>query len=586
MLKFVELLNTLELKYKTPVGGEGMFQGLMRNATNLFNASAIKEDISRCNEELGHCFSVYNLIADHGVELLDEVDLILHPLKSELNWPLGEKLPLDLGVARSPGSQLELGMRWKVPFILIDAILAANPKDPQKVTNSDLAKFSKAEEAKNDIAEALTAGFADRLLQSTPHIILLDKEFYKARIMPPLARWAVVWLRTHITKVSDDIIEAFLLHGNAAPAEVIKKIRDEIDDEEKKLLNLTRQHLTIYIPHCFSKINRVTFGLLSADDLERAMKRGRVPKNRKLLAVPFVALDLPSEASEFSNPEVVIGLSTLAYRLAGLRKSDFIIFLRQLHEDMTHEQGPHKKRPSVKRYNKYVEAAGGRVRGTQEIEEKKDEEEEEYEHNHIPPLFMLDFTDEEQMNTLFGLLHKLGQVVQDYLNDHVFPDTMKFQKQKLSASGQEVGGEILFKHRMGFSGTPSDLLPVEFMGPPVPPETEPRPGRCFFEPGDEAKMLKTLTDPTVMGVYKFENQWNVEALLNHVATGGYHAFIDCGALITGQSNLEVIHTSGLVLHTRCWLCLSWLSLSMLPRWPATCWSMALMASPAASSSIN
>ena len=30
-----------------------------------------------------------------GVALLDEVDLLLHPLKSELNFPIGEKEPLD-----------------------------------------------------------------------------------------------------------------------------------------------------------------------------------------------------------------------------------------------------------------------------------------------------------------------------------------------------------------------------------------------------------------------------------------------------------------------------------------------------------
>ena len=29
-----------------------------------------------------------------GVLLLDEIDVILHPLRSELNWPLGRKVPL------------------------------------------------------------------------------------------------------------------------------------------------------------------------------------------------------------------------------------------------------------------------------------------------------------------------------------------------------------------------------------------------------------------------------------------------------------------------------------------------------------
>lgn len=33
----------------------------------------------------------------------------------------------------------------------------------------------------------------------------------------------------------------------------------------------------------------------------------KMPKSRKLLAVPFVGKDVPSRASEFSHPDVVIG---------------------------------------------------------------------------------------------------------------------------------------------------------------------------------------------------------------------------------------------------------------------------------------
>jgi hypothetical protein len=45
--------------------------------------------------------------------LLDEVDLILHPLKSELNFPIGEKFDLD---------GAEEGERWGLPIHLMDAI--------------------------------------------------------------------------------------------------------------------------------------------------------------------------------------------------------------------------------------------------------------------------------------------------------------------------------------------------------------------------------------------------------------------------------------------------------------------------------
>ena len=39
-----------------------------------------------------------------------------------------------------------------------------------------------------------------------------------------------------------------------------------------------------------------------------------MPEARRLLAVPFVGKDVPSRASEFSHPDVVIGFAILAYR--------------------------------------------------------------------------------------------------------------------------------------------------------------------------------------------------------------------------------------------------------------------------------
>ena len=42
-----------------------------------------------------------------------------------------------------------------------------------------------------------------------------------------------------------------------------------------------------------------------------------------MLAVPFIGKDCPSDSSQFSHPDVVIGLTVLAYRYEGLRKKDF-----------------------------------------------------------------------------------------------------------------------------------------------------------------------------------------------------------------------------------------------------------------------
>lgn len=46
-----------------------------------------------------------------GVLLMDEVDVLLHPLKSELNFPIGFKSPIDLS-----------GYRWDLPIHLFEAV--------------------------------------------------------------------------------------------------------------------------------------------------------------------------------------------------------------------------------------------------------------------------------------------------------------------------------------------------------------------------------------------------------------------------------------------------------------------------------
>jgi hypothetical protein len=73
-------------------------------------------------------------------------------------------------------------------------------------------------------------------------------------------------------------------------------------------------------------------------------------------------------------------------------------------------------------------------------------------------------------------------VIEYYLDIFIFPETMEHQDKKLAANGQDVGGDMLFRTKLGFSGTPSDLVPVEL-------------GRCQFEMGNTAMMLHFLCDP-------------------------------------------------------------------------------------------
>jgi hypothetical protein len=105
---------------------------------------------------------------------------------------------------------------------------------------------------------------------------------------------------------------------------------------------------------------------------------------------------------------------------------------------------------------------------------------------------------------------------------------MLHQSEKLSSSGQDLGSRILFENRIGFSGTPSDLLPLDL-------------GRCGYEKGSDGKMLHVLNDATVACIRHSASDWSVPALLTSVAQAKpqFHTLIDVGAIVTGLSNRAV-----------------------------------------------
>lgn len=263
----------------------------------------------------------------------------------------------------------------------------------------------------------------------------------------------------------------------------------------------------------------------------------------------------------------MIGLTILAYRYQGLRAEDFRSVLQSLRESMLHQFGPYNKRPSSARFNQWVEAAGGRVRGskfeaeseeTDRMRKKRAEKERKKEEDKqkklelqslfggpdllsmgldgsdgaggnsgagpnddgtfgvyidpvgadtldIWPLRLIDVSDDDQFNVLFNLLRRSPYAIHYWLTEQVFPKVMRHQAMKLSASGQELGGEMLFGSRLGFSGTPSDLLPLEL-------------GTCQYEQGSDGNMLSFLTSPSIVSYEITSNDWSVQSLLLSIAT--------------------------------------------------------------------
>jgi hypothetical protein len=91
-----------------------------------------------------------------SVLIMDELDWVCHPMKSELNFPIGTKVPLDFG-----------GKRWEVALHLFDGITSAKAQVPPPQWRED----KRAYDILSKLSAALQCGYEDDSLQRQPHTI-------------------------------------------------------------------------------------------------------------------------------------------------------------------------------------------------------------------------------------------------------------------------------------------------------------------------------------------------------------------------------------------------------------------------------
>ena len=539
------------------------------------------------------------LLALKGAKaIVDEVDMVLHPLKSELNFPIGSKYELQFAQVPREDKTLsrehdDARYRWLLPLHMIDAIWFS--VDGPTALDAEMRNYPRAKEVLEDLKKEVEQGVRDCQISRATHFTLLQKRFYDERMRPPLADWALLFvtrgagaqcvradlksrdlppellsMSTHV-QFWDDVKRLLLYEaqlvalaisiGNAYRmgqgletcafdsshaefAAIWYKLQGTMT---VALLNLCRTYLTSLMPHIISKRSRVDFGLLSDEDAkrlklvdweEKTARTGGSDReltteellvidraSRALLAVPFTGKDAPSKAAEFAIPEVIIGLTVAAYRIEGLRDRDVVKLLKQLLQDFSTQQGvPPDKRPEAERFKRWADAALDRFRELH----GEDADEPEF-----LPLKMLQPADKRHIALVRKLLGTEPQAIQFYLDQIVFEETQRnvvrgggYASEKLSSSGMDLGSDTLFSCSVGFSGTPSDLLP---------PAMRP----CEPTKGDDAQTINTLTNPNVMHIYEVDIPWTSESILRYVACNGFKALIDAGAIITGFTNQQV-----------------------------------------------
>lgn len=177
-----------------------------------------------------------------GVLIMDEVDLILHPLKSELNFPIGPKLDLDFAP-----------LRWKLPIHLLDAIFYADGGS----LSVGFKESNRAIDVLDKLKDVVTEGYKQRALQRNPHIVLLNPDFYHKYMKPIIAQWALLWLESqNLTGLSDEQIVKYILEEDRSNYEqaLVDYVNTNLSPKNKKMLNLTRDWLKSFLPHVLQKV--------------------------------------------------------------------------------------------------------------------------------------------------------------------------------------------------------------------------------------------------------------------------------------------------------------------------------------------
>lgn len=238
---------------------------------------------------------------------------------------------------------------------------------------------------------------------------------------------------------------------------------------------------------------------------------------RNVLAVPFLGKDVPSPASEFADPETLICLTTLAFHHEGLRLPDAIKIIVALKRQLLYEQGKFCERPSWLMFSAWFGCALASDASKQRV----------------LPLDLIQPQDPGHVYAFWDACRFLPRVIDFYLCSHVFPSGTATQPMKLSTSGHDLGSSSLLGLRLGFTGTPNDLVPEDL--------------RVSYEAGSLETTLRTLTSPNHVSCSVL-SQWNVFRLLLCVACAFngsdsrrslYSALIDVGGLVTGLSNKAV-----------------------------------------------
>ncbi|CAF1198957.1 unnamed protein product [Rotaria sordida] len=462
----------------------------IKNAWNTLRAQSTKLKAQRKQKlELLHSIDDFQFF-----DILDESDEILCHGK-ELNYTLGSAKPLD-------GDQI----RWEIPLLIFRMIFAEHK----------FGERLKAASERDDCPVIFQENFrpVNGIGGGSPLVRFVKPEYFVENIGLYLSQKLCERLRLRFRLkniyITNDDSENYGTYENFVQGESTSKedkIVKLLGQKSRDMLNsflLVKawlHHDILY--HVMNYRYRVEYGLSE--------------NGTKQIAIPFRSKDLPSENSEFSHPDIMIGFTILSYLYRGLDVKQVKQGLINLKNDPNHN-GDSLLQKWVKENKKWID---------EQIVKDNDQFPE-----WLKSFKTLDLEDENKINKVHLYLSRNFDFIEYYLSNFIFPKDAKHYVKKLTGNAHTLAGEGKTR---GFSGTDdrNDTMPESVI-----------PERLLSQKGTNGKMLHILS-----------RKLNSEYIPNTEITGtkeflheickyvekkkDCYVFIDAGAIIIEMSNFDV-----------------------------------------------
>jgi Protein of unknown function (DUF3638) len=334
---------------------------------------------------------------DRTALICDEIDDLMDPIKSELNFPLGNKKPLE-----------EAPLIFKILYGLIQTtIFGTDNWDELEPIHQRFIVQGRA----NNIPHFHLTG--DDNILSEPDITaiiirtlnnILGREIpYIGELIPPMIEG-----REELTRFMDE--------------------RRDDYDFDYEIIRIVKNCLVDTLPGLMKFIHRRHYGLIDTDRVDfKNNKKG-------LFAIPFKAANTPDDGSEYSDHYFTIGLTIMSFldpMAHRLRKQDLMFFIKYIHSQALEGAGSGALNFYEEQYKRIIEG--------------------------VEPLELGDPKFSELTSEDWATLSRNEYATRLYLTEIMKLITVN--RSQLTASFYDVLAPRVTPYRIGFTGTPFVKLP-------------------------------------------------------------------------------------------------------------------------------